>query len=201
MTETKKDPEWKRGTEASDARMINPIFTQPGSMESVPRWTLPQDEMPPETAYQLVRDEILLDGNARQNLATFVTTWMEPQANRLYCETYDKNMIDKDEYPQTAAVEQRCIHILADLWNSPQPRTTYGTSTVGSSEACTLAGLALKRLWQRRRRARGKSTDASNFIFAPSVQVVWEKFANYWGVEMRAVPITRDRPYLTPQCR
>ncbi len=191
--------EWERGTEASGTRMINPLFTQPGSMESVPRWTLPQDEMPPETAYQIVHDEILLDGNARQNLATFVTTWMEPQADRLYAETYDKNMVDKDEYPQTAAIEQRCVHILAHLWNSPEARTTRGTSTTGSSEACMLGGLALKRLWQQKRRAEGKSTESPNIVFASSVQVVWEKFANYWDVEMRAVPITRERPYLTPE--
>lgn len=190
---------WGRGTEASDTRMINPLFTQPGSMESVPRWTLPEDEMSPETAYQIVHDETLLDGNARQNLATFVTTWMEPQADKLYAETYDKNMVDKDEYPQTAAIEQRCIHILAHLWNSPEARTTRGTSTTGSSEACMLAGLALKRLWQQRRRAEGASTEHPNIVFASSVQVVWEKFANYWDIEMRAVPITREQPYLTPE--
>ena len=96
--------------------------------------------MQPETAYQVIHDEIFLDGNARQNLATFVTTWMEPQASALYAEAFDKNMIDKDEYLQTAAIEERCVHILADLWNSPEPRTTIGTSAIGSSEACMLAG-------------------------------------------------------------
>jgi len=108
--------QWKRGTEESEARPINPMFSRPGSTESVPRWKLAQEEMLPDTAYQLIHDEMFLDGNARQNLATFVSTWMEPQADKLYAETYDKNMVEKDEYPQTAAIEQRCVRILADLW-------------------------------------------------------------------------------------
>jgi len=183
----------------SDDIEINPIFTQAGITTSVPRWSLPKDEMPPDTAYQLIHDEIFLDGNARQNLATFVTTWMEPQAATLYSESFDKNMIDKDEYPQTADIEDRCVHILADLWNSPEPHSTIGTSTVGSSEACMLAGLAFKRRWQKRRAADGKPLDAPNIVFSSAVQVVWEKFANYWEVEPRFVPVTRERPYLTPE--
>ena len=88
----------------------------------------------------------MLDGNARLNLATFVGTWMDDHAKRLYLESADKNMIDKDEYPATAAIEDRCWRILADLWNVPDTEDTIGTSTVGSSEACMLGGLALKRL-------------------------------------------------------
>ena len=174
--------QWRRGTEESETRPISPMFSQPGSTESVPRWKLAQEEMLPDTAYQLIHDEMFLDGNARQNLATFVSTWMEPQADKLYAETYDKNMIEKDEYPQTAAIEQRCVRILADLWNSPHPQVTHGTSTVGSSEACMLGGLAMKRLWQQKRRAEGKPTDKPNIVFSSAVQVVWEKFANYWDV-------------------
>ena len=96
----------------------------------------------------MVHDELMLDGNARLNLATFVTTWAEPHADRLMAESFDKNMIDKDEYPRTADVEQRCIRMLAQLWNAPDPVTAVGCSTTGSSEACMLAGLALKRRWQ-----------------------------------------------------
>ena len=110
---------------------VNPMFARKGE-QRVPRWRIPDDEMQPDTAYQVIHDEIFLDGNARQNLATFVTTWMEPQATALYTEAFDKNMIDKDEYPQTAAIEERCVHILADLWHSPEPRTTIGTSAIGS---------------------------------------------------------------------
>ncbi len=187
-----------RSTDVSGEMHVNPLFAREGDVR-VPRWRIPDDEMDPDTAYQIIHDEIFLDGNARQNLATFVTTWMEPQATQLYTEAFDKNMIDKDEYPQTAAIEDRCIHILADLWHSPEPHETIGTSAIGSSEACMLAGLAFKRRWQHRRRAEGKPTDNPNIVFSSSVQVVWEKFANYWDVEPRYVSITRERPYLTPE--
>jgi glutamate decarboxylase len=124
---------------------------------------------------------------------------MEPQATQLYMESFDKNMIDKDEYPQTAAIEERCLHILADLWNAPDTHATIGTSAIGSSEACMLGGLAFKRRWQHARRAAGKSIASPNIVFSSAVQVVWEKFANYWEVEPRYVPITREKPYLTPE--
>jgi glutamate decarboxylase len=186
------------GASASDEIALNPLFARPGE-ERIPRWRIPDGEMLPETAYQIVHDEVLLDGNARQNLATFVSTWMEPQAARLYSESFDKNMIDKDEYPQTAAIEERCVHILADLWNAPDPHATIGTSAIGSSEACMLGGLALKRRWQRAREAAGEPTDTPNIVFSSAVQVVWEKFANYWEVEPRYVPITKERPFLTPE--
>jgi glutamate decarboxylase len=185
-----------RGASASDQISVNPMFTR-DSESTIPRWRIPDDEMRSDTAYQIIHDEIFLDGNARQNLATFVTTWMEPEATQLYMEAFDKNMIDKDEYPQTAAIEERCLHIVADLWNAPDAHMTFGTSTVGSSEACMLAGLAFKRRWQIARRAAGKSTEAPNIVFSSAVQVVWEKFANYWEVEPRFVPITKEHPYLT----
>jgi glutamate decarboxylase len=185
-----------RGDEASDEISINPLFARRAE-SAIPRWRIPDDEMLPETAHQIIHDELFLDGNARQNLATFVTTWMEPEATQLYMEAFDKNMIDKDEYPQTAAIEERCLHILADLWSAPDPHATVGTSAIGSSEACMLGGLAFKRRWQNARRAAGKSTASPNIVFSSAVQVVWEKFANYFEVEPRYVPITKDRPYLT----
>ncbi len=146
--------------------------------------------MLPETAAQIVRDEMMLDGNSRQNLATFVGTWMDPHAALLFGLAADKNMIDKDEYPQTADIEDRCVHIIADLWNSPEAHNTVGVSTIGSSEACMLGGLTFKRRWQQKRRAEGKSTEKPNIIMSSAVQVVWEKFANYWDVEPRYVPVT-----------
>lgn len=181
-----------------DEVSVNPLFSHDGE-EAIPRFRLRDEGMLPETAYQIVHDEIAMDGNARLNLATFVSTWMEPQADRLYAEAFDKNMIDKDEYPQTAAIEDRCVHILADLWHSPHPHNTLGVSTTGSSEACMLGGLALKRRWQKARKAAGKSADHPNIVFSSAVQVVWEKFANYWDVEPRYVSITPDKPYLTPE--
>ena len=175
---------------------INPLFARRAEDLSVPRFALPANGMLPETAYQIVRDEAMLDGNARQNLATFVTTWMEPQASQLYSDTFDKNMIDKDEYPLTAAIEERCWRMLADLWHAPDPQSTVGTSAVGSSEACMLGGLALKRRWQDARRSAGKNADQPNLVMSSAVQVVWEKFANYWDIEPRYVPISEEHPML-----
>ncbi len=159
-----------------------------------PHERLADDPVPPDVAYQLVHDELLLDGNARLNLATFVTTWMEPQAARLMAECVDKNMIDKDEYPQTAELEGRCVRILANLWHAPDAADAIGCSTTGSSEACMLAGLALKRRWSRGRGA-GR-TGRPNLVMGANVQVCWEKFCNYWEVEARVVPMEGDRFHL-----
>ena len=141
----------------------------------------------------------MLDGNARLNLATFVTTWMEPQARALMDECLDKNMIDKDEYPQTAALEMRCTNILAHLWHAPEAERATGCSTTGSSEAAMLAGLALKRRWQHARRAAGNPADRPNLVMGINVQVCWEKFANYWDVEMRLVPMEGERYHLSAE--
>lgn len=187
-----------RDASGTEEISVNPMFARSGETK-IPRWRIPDGEMLPDSAYQIIHDEILLDGNARQNLATFVTTWMEPQASQLYAEAFDKNMIDRDEYPQTAAIEERCVHILADLWNSPEPHTTIGTSTIGSSEACMLAGLAFKRRWEKWRRDEGKDVASPNIVVSASVQVVWEKFAAYWDVEPRYVPVSRERPNLSPE--
>ncbi|MFJ2553809.1 glutamate decarboxylase [Microbacterium sp. NPDC087591] len=182
----------RQSTNLDPTLSINPVFVRPGEATEFDRFTLPAGPSLPETAYQIVHDESILDGNSRLNLATFVGTWMDDEAKRLYLEAADKNMIDKDEYPATAAIEDRCWRILADLWNVPDKDDTIGTSTIGSSEACMLGGLALKRLWQERRRAEGKSTEKPNLIMSAAVQVVWEKFCNYWDVEPRYVPVTRE---------
>jgi glutamate decarboxylase len=158
----------------------------------MPHDKLPDDSLPPDTALQLVRDELMLDGNARLNLATFVTTWMEPQARELMAECVDKNMIDKDEYPQTAELERRCVNILADLWHAPDPGAVMGCSTTGSSEACMLAGMALKRRWSKLGR-----TGKPNLVMGVNVQVCWEKFCEYWEVEPRLVPMEDGRFHLS----
>ncbi|MFC8522027.1 glutamate decarboxylase [Pseudarthrobacter sp. NPDC057230] len=175
---------------------LNPLFSRPGESTLFPRFTIPDGESLPGTAYQVVHDEVMLDDNSRLNLATFVGTWMEREASQLDAEAFDKNMIDKDEYPQTALIETRCWRMLADLWNAPDPAAAIGTSTIGSSEACMLAGLALKRGWQHRRRAEGKPTGAPNIVLSSAVQVCWEKFCNYWEVEARYVPVSREHPTL-----
>ncbi|MCD9152894.1 glutamate decarboxylase [Aeromicrobium duanguangcaii] len=175
---------------------LNPIFARPGEATELPKFDFPPGESLPETAYQIVHDEAMLDGNARLNLATFVGTWMDDHASRLMSEAADKNMIDKDEYPQTAAVETRCWTMLADLWHAPDHEHTIGTSTIGSSEAAMLGGLALKRRWQAARRAEGKSTDRPNLVLSTAVQVCWEKFCNYFEVEARYVPISLEHKVL-----
>jgi glutamate decarboxylase len=170
---------------------IDPLFAL--ECDRIPRHEFPAGEMSPDLAYQIVHDELMLDGNARLNVATFVSTWMEPQAEKLMAECLDKNMIDKDEYPQTAELESRCVNMLSRLWNAPEAAAATGCSTTGSSEAAMLGGLALKRRWQQRRRAAGEPADRPNLVMGINVQVCWEKFANYWDVEMRLVPMEGDR--------
>jgi glutamate decarboxylase len=174
-----------------------PIFARAGASGDLPRHKLPDHPMQPDTAAQLIEDELMLDGNARLNLATFVTTWMEPQARNLMQVALDKNMIDKDEYPRTADIEMRCVNMLSRLWNSPDHETATGTSTTGSSEAAMLAGMALKWRWRERQRAAGRPTDQPNMVMGANVQVCWEKFARYWDVEARLVPMEGDRYIMT----
>src|SRR5580698_4314109 len=164
---------------------------------SVPKYKIPPAERSARTAYALVHDELLLDGNSRQNLATFCTTWIEPEARALLEECIDKNMCDKDEYPQTAEIENRCVHIMADLWNSPDGANTIGCSTTGSSEAAMLGGLAAKWRWRAKRRAQGKSVDKPNLVCG-AVQVCWHKFGRYFDVEVREVPVDGDRLMMGP---
>src|SRR4029079_17863893 len=162
---------WKsrKSPEEPDLALM-PRFTRSGMVE-VPKDKVPEREMLPQTAFQIVLDEVMLDGNARFNLATFVTTWMDEEADRLYLATFAKNMIDKDEYPQTAEIESRCVRMLGDLWHAPHATQSVGTSTTGSSEGCMLGGLALKRRWQTARRAAGLPTDRPNIVMGGNVQV------------------------------
>ncbi|WP_145380002.1 glutamate decarboxylase [Symmachiella dynata] len=173
--------------------MLTPAYGGRAVNEPVPKYEMPAGELPPETVYNLIHDELMLDGNSRLNLATFVTTWMEPQAAKLMAETFDKNMIDKDEYPQTAEIELRCVNILSRLWNAPKQATATGCSTIGSSEAAMLGGMALKWKWRDRRKAQGKPHDKPNMVMGINVQVCWEKFCRYWEIEPRFVPMEGDR--------
>lgn len=161
--------------------------------EPVPKYRLPHTEMPAKAAYQLVHDELQLDGNPALNLATFVTTWMEPEADRLMAETLSKNYIDQDEYPQTTELQNRCVNMLARLYGAAEHEQSVGCATVGSSEAIHLAGLALKWRWRERRRAEGKDTGSPNIVMGANVQVCWDKFARYFEVQPRMVPLADDR--------
>jgi len=152
----------------------------------------------PKAVKDLILDELLLDGNAKQNLSTFCQTSLGDEIHEIMDKSVDKNMIDKDEYPQTAEIENRCVHILADLWNSPESETTLGCSTTGSSEAAMLGGLALKWNWREKRKKEGKSTDKPNIITGP-VQICWHKFARYFDVEIREIPMEHGRLLMSPE--
>jgi glutamate decarboxylase len=175
---------------------LDPLLATWETPGALPKLRIPEGATSPEIAARLVRSDLILDGNARLNLATFVTTWMEPEARRLMAETADKNMIDKDEYPQTAELEMRCVNILADLWHARSGAQAIGTSTTGSSEAAMLGGMALLWRWRARRRAAGKPTDRPNLVTGINVQVCWEKFCRYWDVEPRLAPMEGDRRHL-----
>jgi glutamate decarboxylase len=178
-------------------RLNEPLFSRGDIAGALPKYRFPPLECDPHAVFQVVADELLLDSNARQNLATFCQTWEEPQVLALMALATDKNLIDKDEYPQTAEVERRCVHMLADLWNAPDAANTVGASAIGSSEACMLGGMAAKWRWRAARAAAGKPADRPNMVCG-AVQVVWHKFAKYWDIEMREVPMRHGAYMMTP---
>jgi glutamate decarboxylase len=185
------------------AHSIAPAYTNRLFTAPVPALRLPDEAMDPEAAYRFIHDELMLDGSSRLNLATFVTTWMDPEAGKLMAETFDKNMIDKDEYPATAAIEQRCVCMVADLFHAEglkddDPASAIGVSTIGSSEAVMLGGLALKWRW-RQRVGRDWKKRTPNLVMGSNVQVVWEKFCRYFDVEPRYLPMEDGRYVITPE--
>lgn len=178
--------------------MDDDIFASDELSKEMPKYQFPKKEKNSRRVYQAVKDELMLDGNSRQNLATFCQTWLDDSVHKLMDDAIDKNMIDKDEYPQTAEIENRCVHMLADLWNSPEAKVTMGCSTIGSSEAAMLGGLALKWQWRAKRKAQGKPIDKPNLVTGP-VQICWHKFCRYWDIELREIPMTDDRFYMTAE--
>jgi glutamate decarboxylase len=182
----------------SESLLMDDLYASPELRSGAPRNGFPLEEMRAEAAFELVHDELMLDGVSRVNLATFCTTWLDDQAHRLMNLSIDKNIVDKDEYPQTAELERRCVRMLADLWHAPDPASAMGTSTTGSSEAAMLGGLAAKFRWRERMRAAGRPTDRPNFVCGP-VQVCWEKFARYFDVEIRQIPLRGDKLMMTAE--
>ena len=179
--------------------IVAPAYTHRMEVGEMPKYRIPEQGAVADVAQRLIHDELMLDGNARLNLATFVTTWMEPQAEALMAESFDKNMIDKDEYPMTAEIETRCVNIVADLFHAPTEGDAIGVSTTGSSEAVMLGGLAMKWQWRKRREAAGEDGSKPNMVLGSNVQVVWEKFCRYWDVEPRYVPVEHGRYVITPE--
>jgi glutamate decarboxylase len=176
-----------------DDDLVAPTYARRLFTHEVPKYRLGADGLPPDAAYRAVHDTLQLDGNPALNLASFVTSWMEPEANALAAETMGKNLIDQDEYPETEDLHERVISIVARLLHAPPRQRPTGTTTIGSSEAIMLAMLAHKRSWQLRRKAEGKPADRPNMIMGADVHTVWEKFANYFEVEARLVPVEEGR--------
>ncbi len=174
------------------------VYASAASQLVLPKYRIPQESSPAGTILEILKDELNLDGNAKQNLATFCQTYEDDAIRELMDLCINKNMIDKDEYPQTAQIEERCVHMLADLWHAPADGRALGTSTVGSSEACMLGGLAMFQRWKDRRRQAGLPTDRPNLVTGP-VQVCWEKFACYWDIELRQVPMAPGRYGMTAE--
>ncbi|KAJ6827456.1 glutamate decarboxylase-like isoform X2 [Iris pallida] len=170
---------------------LHSTFASRYATTSLPRFKMPDNSIPKEAAYQIINDELMLDGNPRLNLASFVTTWMEPECDRLIMAGINKNYVDMDEYPVTTELQNRCVNMIAHLFNAPigEDDTAVGVGTVGSSEAIMLAGLAFKRKWQKKRKSEGKPYDKPNIVTGANVQVCWEKFATYFEVELKEVKL------------
>ena len=184
--------------------VILPAYTGRLETNPVPALRLPEDSMDPRAASRFIHDELMLDGSSRLNLATFVTTWMDPEAGVLMAETFDKNLIDKDEYPATSAIEQRCVNMVAALFNAPElsdtdPTSATGVSTIGSSEAVMLAGLAMKWRWRQARERAGLDGSKPKLVMGADVQVVWEKFCRYFDVEPVYLPMEPGRYVITTE--
>lgn len=179
-------------TKKNDNDSNREIYSSRELLNSLPKDAFPEQSNDPRYVYAAVHDELMLDGNARQNLATFCQTWEEPEVHRLMDDCIDKNIVDKDEYPQIAEIEARCVRMLADLWHAPSGAEAVGTSTTGSSEAAMLGGMGMKRRWEAKRKAEGKPIDKPNLVTGP-VQVCWHKFTRYWDVEHREIPMENGR--------
>ncbi|KAL6575439.1 hypothetical protein OROMI_012724 [Orobanche minor] len=176
---------------------VHSTFASRYVRHSLPRFKIQENSIPKEAAYQIINDELMLDGNPRLNLASFVTTWMEPECDKLIMAAINKNYVDMDEYPVTTELQNRCVNIIAHLFNAPlgDGEAAVGVGTVGSSEAIMLAGLAFKRKWQNKMKEQGKPYDKPNIVTGANVQVCWEKFARYFEVELKEVKL-RDGYYV-----
>lgn len=177
-----------------EADYLDPIFGSEAELKPLSKYELNQDGVEPRIAYRLVKDQLIDEGNARQNLATFCQTYMEPEATRIMAETMAKNAIDKSEYPRTTELENRCVNILANLWHAQDNEEYMGTSTVGSSEACMLGGLAMKFAWRERAKKLGLDINSKkpNLVISSGYQICWKKFCTYWDIELREVPMDEN---------
>ncbi|VAH48242.1 unnamed protein product [Triticum turgidum subsp. durum] len=190
-----------RAQTSSGESLISSTFASRYVRTALPRFRMPEQSIPKDAAYQIINDELMLDGNPRLNLASFVTTWMEPECDKLIQDSVNKNYVDMDEYPVTTEFQNRCVNMIAHLFNAPigEDETAVGVGTVGSSEAIMLAGLAFKRKWQNKMKAEGKPHDKPNIVTGANVQVCWEKFARYFEVELKEVKLREGYYVMDPE--
>jgi glutamate decarboxylase len=206
-----------------DDSFTTSVYGSKFAAQDLPRHEMPEGEMPKEVAYRMIKDELSLDGNpilkyvflspartnlnadcdTRKSLASFVTTYMEEEAEKLMAESFSKNFIDYEEYPQSADIQNRCVSMIGGLFNAPvgpgETMGAVGTSCVGSSEAIMLAVLAMKKRWKNKRMAEGKPCDRPNIVMSSAVQVCWEKATRYFEIEEKLVYCTDDRYVVDPQ--
>ncbi|KAL3424122.1 Glutamate decarboxylase 4 [Phlyctema vagabunda] len=178
------------------------VYGSKFAAEDLPKNEMPENEMPKDVAYRMIKDDLSLDGNPMLNLASFVTTYMEKEVEDLMAESFSKNFIDYEEYPQSADIQNRCVSMIGRLFNAPtngEEEAAVGTSTVGSSEAIMLSVLAMKKRWQNARKAAGKPWDKPNIVMSSAVQVCWEKAARYFEVDEKYVYCTPTRYVLDPE--
>lgn len=175
--------------DAQSNEYITPTYGSRFMIEPIPKYKIPETSIPAHIAFQLIHDELNLDGKPAQNLASFVTTWMEPEADKLLNESIKLNLADEDEYPHVIEMQKRCVNIIARLFHADHLQNSVGTGTVGSSEAVMLAGLAMKWNWRKKRQQQNLPADKPNIVMGENVQVVWEKFARYFDVEPKFIPV------------
>ncbi|KAH9896274.1 glutamate decarboxylase [Xylariomycetidae sp. FL2044] len=180
-------------------RFTTSVYGSKFAAEDLPRHEMPEGEMPRDVAYRMIKDELSLDGNPMLNLASFVTTYMEEEAEKLMTESFSKNFIDYEEYPQSADIQNRCVSMIGRLFNAPTGEGAVGTSCVGSSEAIMLGVLAMKRRWKNKMKAAGKSTENPNIVMSSAVQVCWEKATRYFEIDEKLVYCTPDRYVIDPE--
>jgi len=172
-----------------DGREVN--FAERYFTEPAPVRVLPEHSRDPRVARALVESEMLLDGDPAKNLATFVTTFMEPEAQDVIATNLHRNWIDHAEYPRTAEIANRCVRMLHHLFHGEGEPEAPGTATAGSSEAVMLGALAMKWRWRNARAKAGKPNDRPNLVYGADVHVVWDKFCRYFDVEPRQADLPR----------
>lgn len=192
MTPTDPTPQQKMNPEKEEL-MVESYFTEPA-----PDRKMPEVGVMPRAAYNVIASEMELDGDPNKNLATFVTTWMEPEARLLIADSLHKNYIDHAEYPRTAEISKRCVRMIHDLFNGPEGQDSPGTACAGSSEAVMLGALSMKWNWKNRQTKAGKATDRPNLVYGSDVHVVWDKFCRYFDVEPRNIPIPKGKTVMGP---